>query len=483
MKRGPKPAVAAGPIDLSGLPKSGSRRVIAFIERFLVIPRGVGALKPVKLRPWQRRIIRAIYDNPRPWATLVSIPRGNGKSALAAMLAVYELIATGEEGPRVYCVASDERQAARIMHYARRLIQLSPPLAEVVTIYRDRLVVEHTDGELRAMPSEAAALEGLEGSFIVDELHVIGIAVWESVVSSAGKRPDSRIVAISTPATSREGIMWRLIEHGRAGDDPDFRLIEYAAPAGCALDDERAWKKANPALGDFLDPQALRANLKTLRPAAFRRYRLGQWAGDDDAWMAWDTWMDCSTGDDISEGACVVLGFDGSASGDSTALVAATVDDVPHVQLLGIWENPGDARWRVPRAEVIAAIEVAFDRFDVVELAADPWGWRSELETLSVQYPGRVLQWPTNLVSRMAPATDRFYAAVTTGQLTHSGHRRLAEHLTNAVAKSTPAGDVIVKDARHGRRRKIDAAIAAIVAVDRAAHYTRTPRRYGVIAL
>jgi phage terminase large subunit-like protein len=483
MKRGPKPAVAAGPIDLSKLPKSGSRRVIAFIETYLVIPRGVGALEPVKLRPWQKRIIRAIYDNPRPWAVLVSISRGNGKTALCAMLSVYELIATGEEGPRVYAVASDERQAARIMDYARRLIQLSPRLEEIVTIYRDRLVVEHTDGEMRAMPSESAALEGLEGSFIVDELHVVSTEVWETVVGSAGKRPGSRIVAISTPASSREGIMWRLVEHGREGTDPDFRLIEYAAPAGCDLDDRRAWKKANPALGDFLEEAALRANLKTLRPAAFRRYRLGQWAGDDAGWMSWDTWMDCATGETIADDATVVLGFDGSASGDSTALVAATVDDVPHVQLLGIWENPGDPRWRVPRAEVIGAIEAAFERFDVLELAADPWGWRSELETLATHYPGRILQWPTNLVGRMAPATDRLYAAVTTGRLTHAGDRRLAEHITNAIAKSTPAGDVIVKDARHGRRRKIDAAIAAIVAVDRAAHYTQTPRRIGVIAL
>lgn len=483
MKRGPKPAITAAPLDVSRLPKSGGLRVIRFIESYLRIPRGVGALEPVKLRPWQRRIVRAIYDDPRPWATLVSIPRGNGKTALAAMLAVYELLGTGEEGPRVYAVASDERQAGIVFGYARRLIELSPELAAVTTIYRDRLVVEHTDGEMRAMPSEAAALEGLEGSFIVDELHVVTTDVWETVVSSAGKRPDSRIVAISTPATSREGIMWRLVEQGREGDDPDFRLIEYAAPAGCELDDRRAWKKANPALGDFLDRRALAANLRTLRPAAFRRYRLGQWAGDDDAWMAWDVWMDCATERTIEDDATVVLGFDGSASGDSTALVAATVEDVPHVQLLGIWENPGDARWRVPRAEVVAAIEAAFQRFDVIELAADPWGWRSELETLAVQYPGRVLQWPTNLVGRMAPATDRLYAAVTSGRLTHAGDRRLAEHITNAIAKSTPAGDVIVKDARHGRRRKIDAAIAAIVAVDRAAHYTQTPTRLGVIAL
>ncbi|WP_231895114.1 terminase TerL endonuclease subunit, partial [Gordonia sp. 852002-10350_SCH5691597] len=89
----------------------------------------------------------------------------------------------------------------------------------------------------------------------------------------------------------------------------------------------------------------------------------------------------------------------------------------------------------------------------------------------------RVLQWNTAHAQRMAPATDRFYAAVTTGSLTHDGNDDLAVHLGNAVAKSTPMGDLIAKDKR-GSPRKIDAAVAAIVALDRSAfHTTRKNRR------
>ena len=66
--------------------------------------------------------------------------------------------------------------------------------------------------------------------------------------------------------------------------DPSFYFREYAAPAGCALDDEAAWKVANPALDDFIHCDALRATLPPkLREAAFRCYPLGQWVTVEDA--------------------------------------------------------------------------------------------------------------------------------------------------------------------------------------------------------
>jgi phage terminase large subunit-like protein len=172
----------------------------------------------------------------------------------------------------------------------------------------------------------------------------------------------------------------------------------------------------------------------------------------------------------------VVLAFDGSASGDSTALIGATVEACPHVFVVEVWQNPGDPRWRVPRGEVDAAVDAAFTRYDVAELACDPWGWRSEIESWAARYES-VIEWPTNVISRMAPATDRAYQLIAAGSLTHDGDSRLAAHIANAVAKSTPHGDVIVK-ARRGDPRKIDAAVAAIVAVDRAAfHAGRTKKR------
>ncbi len=118
---------------------------MAFIQKYLRIPKGEGARKYVKLRPWQQEIIRGALA-PGVRQGLVSLPRGNGKSALAAMLAVYGLFADNEEGAQVLTVASDERQARHVWNMARRMIELNPLLSERVQMFQDRIYVPHTDG-------------------------------------------------------------------------------------------------------------------------------------------------------------------------------------------------------------------------------------------------------------------------------------------------------------------------------------------------
>lgn len=123
------------------------------------------------------------------------------------------------------------------------------------------------------------------------------------------------------------------------------------------------------------------------------------------------------------------------------------------------------------------AVQMAFQKFDVVELAADPWGWRSEIETWAQRHgERRVLEWNTANAQRMAPATDRLYQAVATKAVTHDGDSRMAAHVAHCVAKSTPMGDLVSKDKR-GSPRKIDAAVAAIVAFDRAAFHQQKNRK------
>jgi phage terminase large subunit-like protein len=475
LRAGPKAAVTAAPLDLSGLGRKRRTRAVRFIEAFLRVPKGEGALDPVRLRPWQVDLVRAVLaDGVRQG--LVSLPRGNGKTTLAAMLAVWGLF-DGPEGAQVLTVASDERQARLVWNAARRMIELNPVLAEQVQVFQDRIYCPHHDGTLAPLPADAASLQGWDPSLaIVDELHVVYEGTFEAMALASGKRAESLLLAISTPADDPDSVMWRLVEHGRAQDDPAFGFIEYAAPDGCAVDDETAWKVANPALGDFLALDALRATLKTTREPSFRRFRLGQWVGQVDTWLPWGMWDGLVDTVRDPAGEQVVLGFDGSASGDSTALVGATVDGA-HVFVVDVWANPGDLRWRVPRGDVDAAVDLAFERYEVVELACDPWGWRSEIEQWADRHGERVVvEWPTNVVSRMAPATDRVYQAAATGRLTHDGDVRLAAHVANATAKTTAHGDVIVKD-RRGSTRKIDAAVAAIVAFDRAAWHANRPTK------
>ena len=484
MRPGAKGVVTAEPLDFKGWPRNRAKRRIKFVERYVNVTKGVGAGKPLKLRDFQREIVAGAFAEGVRTA-LVSLPRANGKSALAAALSVAELF-VGPEGAEVVVVASDERQARIVLNLAKRMIEMSPDLAERAHLYADKIVVPHNGASMIALPADPSALHGWDPSLlVVDELHVVTEAVWEAVSSVTGKRPESLTLAISTPSSSSDSIMWRLVEHGRADDDPSFWLKEYAAPDGCATDDEEAWLIANPAMAckdPFLAADGLAAARRTLREPVFRQLRLGQWVTGVESWMPFGAWDACADPTVVvGDRERVVLAFDGSASGDSTALVGCTVGLRPHMFVVKVWSDPGDRGWRVPRLEVDQTVDAAFDRWDVLELAADPWGWRSEIEAWAKRHGDKkVLEWNTAHASRMAPATDRFYQATVTGTLTHDGDSVLAAHVAHCVAKSTPMGDLVSKDKR-GSPRKIDAAVAGIVALDRAAwHSTQTTKRRGV---
>jgi phage terminase large subunit-like protein len=468
MRAGSKREVTAAPLDLRKLPKSGGSRAISFVERYIRVPKGQGARQRFKLRPWQRELVHGLFDAPRPRQGLVSIPRGNGKTTLAAALGLYGLLGDGVEGAQVICVASDERQAGITLRIARRMVELEPLLAERVQVFQDRLYVPATDSTLLALPAEPGGLQGWDPSLcVLDELHVVTEPVFEAMSLAAGKRHQSLLLAISTPAADTDSVMWRLVEHGRLGGDPGFYFAEFAAPAGCRPDDEQAWAVANPALHDFLAVDALRATLATAREASFRRFRLGQWVQDDAAWLPAGAWAACEDPRSIPAGADVVIGFDGSFSGDTTALVAVEVADVPHVEVVELWEAPQGAHdWRVPVLEVEESIRQACRRWQVRQIVADPFRWARSLQILEAE--GLPVEEFPQSPGRMTPATTRFYEAVVNEQMTHAGDTRLTRHVGNCVLKTDPRGSRLAKEHKYSKRR-IDLAVAAVMAFERAA--------------
>jgi phage terminase large subunit-like protein len=184
----------------------------------------------------------------------------------------------------------------------------------------------------------------------------------------------------------------------------------------------------------------------------------------------------------------VVIGFDGSVHYDGTALVAVEVTDKPHVALLGLWERPDGAEgWEVPRSDVEAVLEASMAKWDVVEVACDPHWWRDSIQQWAARWGiagegGKILEWPTHVPARMCPATDRAYAQIVEGRLTHDGDLHLNRHVRNAVVRKTTAGDMVGKEYRMSRKR-IDACVAMIIALDRAAyHLHQAPPRRRVMA-
>lgn len=474
-RMGPKPALPEVFLDLSDLPESGPERVIAFVESFCRLPKGgrdnpAGA--PIRLRPWQRQILYGIYGrDERPRQALVSVARKNGKSLLAACLGLYHLVADGVESAEVIIASVDERTAKVIFHLVRRMVELNPALADVLQVYVSppRIVHPASDSSLEALPGEWSALQGRNPSMtICDELHVMAVDTWDALAMAGGTRAEPLVLGISTECDDDDqNLMARLVEHGRDGEDESFVFFEWTAPVGCEVDDREAWAEANPMLGDTLDEDHLAAMVRTTREGPFRRYHLNQRVRIDGAWLPLGSWDACADPERrIEDGAQVVLGFDGSFSQDCTALVVVSVDTAPHIELLELWEAPdGDADYRVPIADVEEAIRQACKRWKVSEVAADPFRWQRSLQALAADGVPTV-EYPQS-TQRMTVATSAFYTAVMNGGLTHSGDPRLARHVRNCVLREDSRGSRLTKASKASRRR-IDAAVAALMAFDRA---------------
>jgi phage terminase large subunit-like protein len=470
VKAGPKTAV-----DGSPLPLRGSRRrelaVSRFATDYIRVPRGHGVRKPLRLRPWQRALIAATWDaKPRPRLAGWMLPQGQGKSSLTAVLALYELLA-GVEGAQVVVVATDERQAGIVHRVASRMVELHPELEARVQQYVDQLPVPARGSSFQVLPAVPKRLEGLDFTLaIVDEAGRVDQEVYEVVALATGKQASSVVLAIGTPGPELEQtVLGRLRAH--ALDHPADASLVWREHSAAGFEDHpvdcrHCWELANPAGGDFLAWDGLAAVLPPkMREASFRRARLCQLTDQlEEAWLPPGSWAQVVDAHHVIEdGAEVVLAFDGSFNGDTTVLTVATVAERPHLDLVELWEAAGA---QVPIVDVEQAIRAACRRWRVLEIAADPFRWARSLQLLDGEgLP--VLEYPQS-PGRMTPATARFYEAVVNGALTHSGDSRLARHVGNAVLREDARGARLAKERKDSPRR-IDAAVAAVMAFDRAA--------------
>lgn len=480
------------PVSQAEVDRGEGDDVCDFIEGFCTITKdsmGGAAGGPIVLRDWQRTTLGMVFarrkDGRRKHRqALIGLPRKNGKSALGASVGLYGLLMSGQ-GAEVYSCAADKEQAKIVFNVAKKMVENNSELSALINTYRDALEVPSTGSIYRAVSSEAFTKEGLNPSMVIyDELHAAPTDELYNVMSLAmGARRDPLLVAITTAGvkSDRDGgdsICYRLYQYAEqivSGevDDPSFFCAWWGAADEDRHDDPEVWARVNPGYDDLIDPEDLHSVVKRTAENEFRTKRLNQWVSNAVAWLPAGAWDECLSSKRIERRTPVVLGFDGSRVGDATALVAATVEAEPHIEVLGLWERPKNAaEWRVPRGEVKERIRQACRDYDVWEIAWDDWLWIDSAEELESEgLP--VVGFPQNQ-SRMGPATQRFYELVTTKVITHTGDPRLARHLGNAVLYTDTRGSRIVKDAKTSPR-KIDLAVASVMAVDRAQWWCTQP--------
>jgi phage terminase large subunit-like protein len=78
-----------------------------------------------------------------------------------------------------------------------------------------------------------------------------------------------------------------------------------------------------------------------------------------------------------------------------------------------------------------------------------------------------IVEYASTSPARMVPACAKFFDSVSQATLTHARDPLLARHLSNCVIKNDRLGPRIVKEHKTSIR-KIDAAVAAVIAFDRA---------------
>ena len=169
----------------------------------------------------------------------------------------------------------------------------------------------------------------------------------------------------------------------------------------------------------------------------------------------------------------ISLGFDGSFSGDWTALRAETIDGHRFTPTYGpdqrptIW-NPSEWEGRIPRSEVVAAVAELFDRFKVSRLYVDPRHWETQADAWALEHgEDVVILWPTNSVNRMFPALNRYLTDLDEGSTTHDDCPITRTHALNARKLAKPGDKFILgKPSEH---QKIDALMADVLAHEAAA--------------
>ena len=164
------------------------------------------------------------------------LPRGQGKTSLTAVLALYELLA-GVEGAQVVVVATDERQAGLTFRIAVRMVELHPELEQRVQLYHDHMTVPARGASFHVLPAVPKRLEGLDYTLaLVDEAGRVEQDVFEVVALASGKQKASMVLAIGTPGPElSETVLGRLRTY--AADHPTDPLVVWREHSAAGFED------------------------------------------------------------------------------------------------------------------------------------------------------------------------------------------------------------------------------------------------------
>jgi len=489
-------------------------RFYRFAER-LRHYKGEWAGRRLVLQPYQRFRLGSIFGwihretRLRRYRTAYNeLPRKQGKSLEAAVVALYVTFFDHEPGAEGYTVATKREQAKIVFNDAKRLVERSG-LRSRIDVLVASLSRQDTAQRLVPLGADADSTDGLNPNLIiVDELHKHKDRDLLDVMETAtGARRQPLNFQITTagddpvsPCGDQHDYACKILD-AVLEDDTFFAFIAHADVEDADGDrwlSEAVWRKANPNFGVSVKPEDLRALASKARhmpaaAAAFKQKRLNLWVNTLQPWLSIEGWRRGQSAWSVEElaGAACYIGIDMSSKIDLTAVVLvfpptaarpswrivpwcltpadtllerAHRDRAPYDQWVKsgfLFTNPGN---RIDQAVVRQWVREAAAQFDVQQIGIDPWNAGNLVNELGAGEDGDglpVVEVPQTMQQMSAPAKD-FEADVLDGLIDAGGHPLMQWCISNVVVQRDNKDNIYpVKKKSRGR---IDPVVAAIIA-------------------
>ena len=493
--------------------KAAADYAVSFIEA-LKHTKGIWAGKPFDLIDWQEQIIRDVFGVLKPNGyrqfntAYVEIPKKNGKSELAAAVALLLTCGDGEQRAEVYGCAADRQQASIVFEVAADMVRMSPALSKRVKLLAStkRIIYLPTNSFYQVLSAEAYSKHGFNVHGVVfDELHTQPDRRLYDVMTkgSGDARVQPLFFLITTAGTDTQSICYEVYQkaedilEGRK-TDPTFYPVIYGAAEEDDWTSPKVWEKANPSLGitigsDKVEMACESAKQNPAEENSFRQLRLNQWVKQSVRWMPMAKWDSCAFPIDPAglEGRICYGGLDLSSTTDLTAFVLVFPPEdeedkytvlpyfwIPegnmdlrirrdHVQY-DVWEKQGYLQTTegnvVHYGFIERFIEELNTKYNIKEIAFDRWG--AVQMTQNLEAMGFTVVPFGQGFKDMSPPTKELMKLTLEEKLAHGGHPVLRWMMDNIFVRTDPAGNI--KPDKEKSTERIDGAVATIMALDRA---------------
>ena len=315
-------------------------RAIAFIASLKHFT-GKSSGQPFLLERWQQFIVANILgfywrgtNNRRFTSSYIEVSRKNGKTALAAALCLYFLIADGEDGAEVDLAANSKEQAKIAFNFCSNFAKQLDSKAKFLRAYRDRVLFDMTNSSLRVFAADDSKLDGFNASFgLVDEYHSAkNSKVRDVIKSSMGMRENPHLCTITTAGFDKALPCYKLrttaveVLNNLKQDDSFFIAI-YCLDPQDSWTDASNWVKCTPNLdvtvtSKYIKEQVQSAINNPSEEVGVKTKTLNLWCDVADVWLPESYLVKASREvklDDFRGQSCYV-GVDLSATSDLTAV-------------------------------------------------------------------------------------------------------------------------------------------------------------------